>query len=317
MRRLLFPLIATGLLTASAAVSSAQDWTVPLGKPHVNALPDDAREVYTEAWDHIDRAGFDIGVALLNRAGSMAPDNKELQFYTMSRAINRARVYYGAASFRDIADDFHNPELRRATQPPWLIDEIFIDGTINSYTTPPWRIAEAFLDLAEACSARLGELDNLNREETVRLNNARELISNVRNTLTERDTARREAAKSIREMILRERREYFLDRAEPLDSKNFFDVEYQNLLRGVVEDEEIEIEETTEYNPFATLPGEYREPIIPPQPIQPGFGPGFGPPPMQMDEFGRPIGQPGFEPGMQQQQQPLSQPGFENDWEDF
>lgn len=325
MRKNLFPLIATGLLGAVASLSPAQDWTLPLGETSIDALPADAREVYEQAWERIDRVGYDTGVALLNRAASMAPANKSIQFYTINRAINRARVYYSAASFSDLTNDFFNPELRRATQPPWLVDEIFIEGSINAYTTPPWRIAESFLDLAEASADRLDQLDTLTDEEVNRLQSVRSQITVLRNTFTERDAARQESAKPIKDMVLRERREAFMRKVDPLDPKNFFDVEYEDMLRGIEEAEEVSLEESTEYNPFATLPGEYREPIIPPQ-MQPGFGQGFQPQPIETDEFGRPIGapgmQPGFEPGMEgfgppPQQQPQPDPGFDPGFDEF
>lgn len=312
MRKSLLMVMTTGLLAGMVTFSQAQDWTIPLDERALSQLGPEAREYYNDAWHQIDRAGFDIGVALLDRAARNEPTNRELQFYTAARAMNRARVYYSAGSYRDITDEFFNQDLRRATQPPWLIDEIFLDGTVNSYSTPPWKISEAFIDLAERSYNRLGEIENLTREEQTRLERMRGEARDLRANLTTRDTARRESARHIVEYIFRSRRDVFFEAADPFDPKNPFDVEAEEEVRGIIEREiaEDSLVDDTEYNPFAVLPSQFTDPVFPPlQPAQPQ--PGFGMP-QQMDEFGRPIGQPmvGFGPGDAEGMDPFGGPGF-------
>jgi hypothetical protein len=307
MRKKLLMILTTSLILGHSAFVHAQDWSLPLDRGALRQLSPEALDTYNKAWEQIDRISYDIGVALLNRAAAQDPGNKRLQFYTVDRALNRANVYYSAGSYRDISDDFFNDDLRRGVQAPWLIDEIFIEGTLNVYTTPPWRISEAFLDLAEAGLGRLVSLDNLTEEERSRLNRMRRDASELRSTITERDSSRREAARPVVEHIFRQRREAFFRDADPIDPKNPFDVEFDAVIQGIREIEALEdgALAETEYNPFARLPGEHLDPVFPPIPtFNQGFGqgfggPGFGGPMGGMDEWGNPIGGgPAFGPPM-------------------
>ncbi|MCC5874666.1 MAG: hypothetical protein JJU11_00470 [Candidatus Sumerlaeia bacterium] len=297
MRKTLFMVVTTGLFAGAVSLSQGQDWTIPLDERALRQFDAESLEVYNEAWHQIDRAGFDVGTALLSRLARMEPENHTLQFYTAARAMNRANVYYSAGSYTDITDDFQSQELQRATQAPWLIDEIFIDGTINAYSMPPWKISEAFIDIAEASVDNLESLTDLSQEEINRTSQMRSNLEELRANLTVRDTARQEAARPIVEYIFRQRREAFFERADPFDPKNYFDVEERGEIEGILEREAAELSpvEETEYNPFAMLPSQFMEPVFPPQ--QPVGQPGFQQPQQQFDEFGRPIGAP--PPGFQ------------------
>lgn len=301
MRKSLFTVITSGLFIGAVSLSQGQDWSIPLDDRALRQLDAEALEVYNEAWHQIDRAGYDVGTALLSRVARMEPENHTLQFYTAARAMNRANVYYSAGSYIDITDDFLNQDLQRATQAPWLIDEIFIDGTINAYSMPPWKISEAFIDIAEIAVDNLESLTDLTDEEATRTSQLRSNITDLRANLTARDTARQEAARPIVEYIFRQRREAFFERADPFEPTNFFDMEQQGEIEAILDREAAELSpvEDTEYNPFAMLPSQFIEPVFPPQ--QPVGQPGFQQPQQQVDEFGRPIGfgtpPPGFEMG--------------------
>jgi hypothetical protein len=279
------------LLAAAAVILLVQTapavtpWVVPLSEEAVEALPEDARRQYERAMVQIDHINYDGGVALLAEAAELAPENTLLQFYTLSRARDRAEVYYSAATFLPAQDGM-------------------------DYSTPPWRTAEVFLEIADSSIRRLQESGDLNTEQMRQLQRETELIEAGKTGLAQRDRQRLEAAAFVVNRILFERMEAMgiFDMMRDLDMP-----EVDALERALVRapDEPV----VDDVDPFALLPGEHREDFIPPAPppqqYQQGYfdpyagTPGFGPDPYGAPpgyEGGQYFGERGFPPPQQPQQ---------------
>jgi hypothetical protein len=305
--------LALCLIGAVAPRAWALDWSVMLPEREVARLSADARAYYDRAWVQNDRINWDESVVLLSRAAEIDVDHAGLQFLVLSRSINRAEVYYSAGSFTDPASDFEDEAAKRLLSPPWQIRQIFLEedrgvGDPLVYTTPPWKIAEVYFDLADGALARLDAMaGRLSREDRARVARARVELEKLRSTIAERDQRRAESGKPIMAEVQRLRMEFFKQTAPPDDPLNPFDQQFLKMSEGADQQATSGEKEDDEYNPFATLPGEYLDPVFPLPQLTAPMIQGIGTAPA-FDEFGRPIAQPtafGFDPSLPSTAQPV------------
>jgi len=278
------------LATASLVMGQSAD--SELTERQVGNLPPEAREVYEEAMALDDVGDLAQSTLSLSEAGSLAPNNKDLQFVIASRALFLVDHYYSAATFREVPENI-------------------------DYSSPPWRTAEVFIEVTEEAVGRLNQISGITDVEQLRLESQQEAIEELKAEMPERDAARMETGFAFAQQIADRRRQEFLDRfGGSLDPLNPFAQQEMTRLFGEqgTEEEELEEEEGpddpvafNESDPFATLPGEYIPNFLPPpQQNQGGRGGRF----QGNDPFGGGGGEfTGFPGGPPAGTQPQPQPG--------
>ncbi|MEO8376897.1 MAG: hypothetical protein ABI579_04435 [Candidatus Sumerlaeota bacterium] len=292
MRRILPSLFASAA-TFFASQGQAQELHSMMSFDQVKQLSTEAEEYYQKASYADDHVNYDEAVRLLAKAAEIDTKNGDLQFLTASRARNRAEIYYSENTY---------------TPAPANVD----------YYTPPWQTAEQYFNIAEACLNRLSANADVPAEQRTRLKSAQATLEARRSAIIERDKARIKSAEPIYEYY-RDTRYQALLRNLPDDAQVGDDEVSQRIAKamglagikvttakGQDLTPPVDDKDKNKADPFASLPGEYIQPFLPPPPPPPGAN-GYGETasPGAIDPFAAGPA-PGFEGG----NPPPADPGF-------